>query len=171
MSEEQNGNGRQRPEKKQLAFCQEYVKDFNGAAAAKRAGYTGNMYTRSATASRLLKVDKVAGEIAAILQSRCMSNDEALSRLAEQGRGAHSKYIKKDGTVNIAKLVKDDKAHLIKKLKYDKLLGILTDIEFYDSQVALEKILRAGGAYKDKGDSATLSLTVNYTGNANPDNL
>ena len=160
MSDEQNGNGRIRPEKKQLAFCQEYVKDFNGAAAAKRAGYTGDVYSRSATACRLLKIDKVKGEIAAILESRCMSVEEALARLAEQGRGAHSQYIRKDGTVNFKKLIKDKKSHLVKKLKYKG--GALVDIEFYDSQAALNLILRAQGAYQDKIDLTSGGESITF---------
>jgi hypothetical protein len=162
MSEEQNGNGEQRPRRKQLAFCQEYVKDFNGAAAAKRAGYTGDVYSRSATACRLLKIDKVKSEIATILQSRCMSVDEALARLAEQARGAHSKYIRKDGTVNFEKLVKDKKAHLVKKLKYNKISGTLADIEFYDSQTAINLILRAQGAYQDKMDITSAGESITF---------
>jgi len=156
--DEQNDGNRQRPEKKQLAFCQEYVKDFNGTRAADRAGYTGDDATLAATASRLLKSDKVAAEIAAILQVRCMTVDEALMRLAEQGRGAHSKYIKEDGTIDTENLVKDDNAHLIKKLKYKD--GELVDIEFYDSQSALNLILRAQGAYQDNVDVTSGGDTI-----------
>lgn len=157
MSDEQNGNGRERPEKKQLAFCREYVKDFNGTQAAKRAGYGNNDDSLAVIACRLLRIVKIKDEIAELLRLKCMSTDEALMRLAEQARGAHSRYIKPDGTVDFAKLVQGDCAHLVKKLKYKG--GELVDIEFYDSQVALEKILRAGGAYKDKGDTVPVSVT------------
>lgn len=158
MNEEQKT--RERPEKKQLAFCREYVKDFNGAQSAKRAGYIGHGDTLAVTACRLLRSDRVKNEIADLLQSRCMQTDEALMRLAEQARGIQSRYIGPDGKLDLASLVRSDCAHLIKKLKYKN--GELTDIEFYDSQAALEKILRAQGAYKDKGDgiNVTIPLTI-----------
>lgn len=154
MNEEQKT--RERPEKKQLAFCREYVKDFNGAQSAKRAGYIGHGDTLAVTASRLLRSDKVKNEIADLLQSKCMQVDEALMRLAEQARGIQSRYIGPDGKLDIAGLVRDDCAHLIKKLKYKD--EQLADIEFYDAQVALEKILKAGGAYQGKGEAPLISV-------------
>ena len=45
--------------KKQRAFVLEYPVDFNGAAAAKRAGYQGNDAALAVTASRLLRHPKV----------------------------------------------------------------------------------------------------------------
>lgn len=149
---------RVRPDRKQLAFCREYVKDFNGTQAAKRAGYGNNNDSLAVIACRLLRIVKIKEEIAELLRLKCMSTNEALMRLAEQARGAHSRYLGPDGKVDFEKLVRNDCAHLVKKLKYKD--GQLVDIEFYDAQAALEKILRAGGAYKDKGDATVINLTV-----------
>lgn len=171
MSEGQNDNGKERLSQKQLAFCREYVKDFNGAQSAKRAGYAGHGDTLAVTASRLLRSDKVKNEIADLLHSKCMQVDEALMRLAEQARGIQSRYIGSDGKLDLARLVQGDCAHLVKKLKYKN--SELVDIEFYDSQAALNLILRAQGAYQDKVDltSAGQPLIVNYTGNASLNEL
>lgn len=150
MSEEQGGNDKERLSQKQLAFCREYVRDFNGAQAAKRAGYQGNGDVLAASASRVLRLVKVKNKIADLLQSKCMQVDEALMRLAEQARGIQSRYIGKDGKLDLVRLVQDDCAHLIKKLKYKD--SELADVEFYDAQAALNLILRAQGAYQDKVD-------------------
>lgn len=66
-----------------------------------------------------------------------MSADEALIRLSEIARGEWSHYVTRDGTVDIAKLVEDGKAHLISEIR-DTKEG--RQYRFCDMQAALVKI-------------------------------
>lgn len=134
----------------QSAFCLEYVKDFNGTRAAERAGYTGKDNSLAATSSRLLRTDKVKARVEALVKEKCMGVDEALARLAEQARAEQMLYLGGDGAVDLEGLIAGGKAHLVKGTKWDKDGNLI--IEFADTQAALDKILRAGGAYKDNLD-------------------
>lgn len=117
---------------KQQLFILEYVKDFNATRAAVAAGYA----ERSARTlgHRALNDPEVAEEIRRLISDRVIGADEVLVRLSEQARAAHGAYIKEDGDVDIAKLVKDGKGYLIKKIKETRY-GL--EIEFYDAQTAL----------------------------------
>jgi phage terminase small subunit len=81
-------------------FCEEYIKDFSGARAAARAGYSGDVATLSATASRLLNDDNVARYIAELSRNALMrSKIQVDVILAEAARIA---------TVDIAEAFNDD---------------------------------------------------------------
>lgn len=122
------------------AFVAEYLKCWNASEAARRAGYSEA--TASEQGSRLLADVNVSAEIARRKAEMLMSADEIMARLTEQGRAAYAPYIRTDGTVNIADLVLDGKAHLIKKIKFGKS-GL--EIEFYDVQAALALLAKARG--------------------------
>ena len=66
---------------KQEAFCREYLKDFCGAAAAERAGYSPRHSEKQAW--NLLRDPRIAGRIQAF---RDASNDETVMSLAEAKR-------------------------------------------------------------------------------------
>lgn len=120
---------------KQRVFIAEYTKNFNATRAAIAAGYSEHT-ARSIGQENLTKPD-VAAEIESIIAERCMGKDEVLLRLAEQARAEYSAYIKEDGTVDTANLVKAGKAHLIKGIKETKYGK---DIEFYDAFAAQVQI-------------------------------
>jgi len=119
----------------QRAFADEYLKDFNATQAAIRAKYSEK--TAYSQGQRLLKHVEVAEYIEARLSDITMSANEVLLRLAEQARGEHGRYIHEDGYVEIDKLVKDGKAHLIKAVKPGQWGTVY---EFYDAQSALALI-------------------------------
>lgn len=48
---------------RQIRFCHEYIKDLNGTAAARRAGYTGTDASLATEASRLLRNAEVKARI------------------------------------------------------------------------------------------------------------
>ncbi len=142
----------------QSAFCLEYAKDFHGTNAAGRAGYTGEYMTLAATASRLLKIDKIKARVAELVQERCMGVDEALARLAEQARSEQTLYLGADGTIDLERMITEGKGHLVKSTKWDKEGRLV--VEFEGAQSALDKILKAGGAYKDKGDGHVVNVVM-----------
>lgn len=77
---------------KQLAFVNEYLKDFNATQAAIRAGYSEKT-ARSIGQQLLTKLD-IAAEIRARVSELAMSADEVLLRLGELGRGTPGLFFK-----------------------------------------------------------------------------
>ena len=130
---------------KRRAFIGEYLRTFNATAAAIAAGYSEK--TAYSIGWEILRIPEVVAEIDRRLLERTMSANEALARLTEQGRGAHTEFVGADGRVDIAGLKAAGLGHLIKGTK-ETQYGLV--IEFYDAQAAIDKILRAHGAYVDR---------------------
>jgi phage terminase small subunit len=74
---------------KQILFCLEYVKDFNGYKAAIRAGYSEN--SAMSSSSRLLSYEKVQAYLRDIMQKvekkKIMDVQEIQERLTDMARG------------------------------------------------------------------------------------
>lgn len=92
-----------------------------------------------------------------------MGADEVLVRLSEQARAEYSQYFMPNGTVDLAKLIADGKAHLIKKVK-ETQWGL--QVEFYDAHAAKELIgkhhrLFADGPSGDENDPIFIKLDGN----------
>lgn len=137
---------------KQQAFVDEYLKCWNAAEAARLAGYSEHT-ARSIGHENLTKPD-IAEEIQRRVAERTMTADEVLTRLAEQARNEHGRYIAANGTVDLPMLIRDGKGHLIKGIK-ETAHG--KTVEFYDAQAALVHIGKHHGLFKD-------NLEVNVTG-------
>lgn len=137
---------------KRKAFVDEYFKDWNATQAAIRAGYSES--TAYSQGARLLKNVEIAEAIQEKINERAMSAEEVLDRLADQARGVDSSYY--NGALGMLyldaeKLIADGKAHLIKKVHYDKD-GDLSSVELYDSQAALVHLGRHHKLFTDKVD-------------------
>jgi len=128
---------------KRRIFIEEYLNCWNGAEAARRAGYK---FPRR-HASYLLTIPDIQAEIEQRIAEKAMGADEVLLRLSEQARGGHSAYIKPDGTIDLKQLIDDDKAHLIKGTRWDRSDNLI--VEFYDSQSALVHIGKALGLFTE----------------------
>ena len=143
---------------KQRVFIEEYLRSWNATAAARAAGYSERT-ARSIGHENLTKPD-IAAEIARRTAELTMSTDEALIRLSEQGRAVFTEYITAYGTVDIAALKTAGLGHLIKGVKEGKYGKI---VEFHDAQAAIDKILRACGAYVERREhQGELTLRVVY---------
>ena len=140
---------------KERVWLEEYLKCWNASEAARRADYAwpGKMGTR--------KLAKFEDEIQERIDQLVMSADEALVRLSELARGEWSGYIREDGSVDIAALVRAGKAHLVSKIR-DTPHG--KSIEFCDMQRALEQI----GSHVREGRSVALVTTAGTPGIADP---
>jgi len=138
------------------AFINEYLRDFNGAQAAIRAGYS----PRSARqhAHRLLTNDDILNEIRARLDEMQMSADEALKLHADIARGDLGDFLDPDTLIlDIRKAYKAGKTRLIKKLKQRTVTKLGKDesgedveihdmeIELYPADVAQDRLLRVHG--------------------------
>lgn len=114
-------------------FVEEYLRCWNGAEAARRAGYSSKRCT--VTASNLLACEEIKAAIEQRIAETAMSADEVLARLAEQARAVQMQYLEADGTVDLETLLADGYGHLVKGTHWDRN-GNLT-ITFHDAQSAL----------------------------------
>lgn len=153
---------------KQKNFVNEYLIDFNATRAAERAGYGGDDNALASAASRLLRNVKVAQKIRERLFKSAMRTDEALGILGLQARFDPGPFlILGDGTDPKIDLEKMRDAGLTATIKSITPTRTGTKIEFESRQGAIDKILRAGGAYQDRVDVTSkgepLRLEVIYT--------
>ena len=120
--------------KKRRVFVEEYLRCWNGAEAARRAKYK----YPDRQAYRLLRIVEIQELIQQRIQEKAMDADEVLLRLGEQARAEHAQYIRADGSVDLERLLKDGKGHLVKGTKWDRQGNLVVD--FYDAQSALVHI-------------------------------
>lgn len=140
----------------QELFVEEFIKCRKGAEAARRAGYSPK--TAKVQASRLLTNANLLAEIEERTKANGMGLDEALSRLAEMGRGTMEDFISftyepyPDFVLDLGKAKERGVLHLIKKLKYNK--DGLPEIELYGAEDANKFIaqLHKAGPTGNEGD-------------------
>jgi phage terminase small subunit len=117
----------------------------NATRAAKDAGYSED--TAYSIGHENLSKPEIRAEIDRQLRERIMSPEEALERLTQHATGAHSEYVNDDGKVDIARMVKDGKAHLIKSIKETKYGKVY---EFYGAQSAIQLMGKYHDLWSDK---------------------
>ena len=140
--------------RKRRVFIEEYLRCWNGAEAARCAGYK---FPRRQAFRLLTNVD-IKEEIKRRIDELAMQADEVLLRLAEQARGLNKDFFTIDGHIDALAILSADKTHLIKKTKQTKY-GL--EIELYDAQVALEKIGRAHGLFVERHErSGEVTLRI-----------
>lgn len=122
---------------KHQRFVDEYLTTWNATDAYQAAYPKVNRATARANGARLLANANIAEEIKQRVAERTMSADEVLVRLTEQARSDYAAYITPNGTVDMARLVNDGKAHLVKAIKETQHAR---NIEFYDAQAALMQL-------------------------------
>ena len=132
---------------KRRVFVEEYLKCWNGAEAARRAGYA---FPRR-RASVLLTNDDIKALIEERLVAMALDTNEVLSRLGEQGRGDWSQYIRitpvsHEPWLDIDQMREDGKLHLIKGFTVSDKGNV--KIEGYCSQSALVHIGKHLGMFK-----------------------
>lgn len=132
--------------RKRRAFLEHYLQCWNGREAARRAGYAERGARERA--HELLSHPEMQAAFRERLESLTMGTDELLVRLAEQARAEYAIYLGANGSVDIAGMIADGKAHLIKGTKWDAR-GNLT-VEFHDAQRALELIGKHLGMFRDR---------------------
>jgi phage terminase large subunit len=139
------------------AFIEHYFAcGFNASEAARRAGSPDD--TAGSDGWRFLHEKEIQEEIQRRFELMHMSADEALKLLAEHARGDLGDFINDDGSLNLAEARKKRLTHLIKSFgKRPTKSGTSYRIELYDSESAVDKILRVHGKYQD-------SLNLNPSG-------
>lgn len=154
---------------RQRVFIEEYLRCWNATEAALRAGYSER--TAYSIGQENLKKPEIAAVIEFRLAEKHLSSDEALSLLADMARGDLGEFMDVTPSGFVLDLLNDDgsrkNTRLIRKIK-QKVTTFLakkesdedreiieTEIELYDAQAAIDKVLRVAGKYKD-----TLDLNV-----------
>lgn len=151
---------------KEHAFIEHYLACWNGAQAARDAGYSPK--TAKEQASRMLTKVNVQEAIQVRLAELKMSADEVLARLTEHARGSLADFIdvaqpsidledagdmdEAHATVsgwrlNLAKAEHAGKLHLLKKLKSGQWGP---EIEIHDAQAALALLGKHHKLFTDK---------------------
>lgn len=155
--------------KKQEIFVNEYLQCFNGAEAARRAGYSEK--NARDTASDLLANPDISRHIQSRLNEVHMSADEALKLTADIARGDVTEFITGFGNIDIDAVRKSGKGRLIKKIKQktvtkigkgesDEDVEILeTEIELYPADAALDKVLKV---HKKYSDAPTVNINMSW---------
>jgi len=140
---------------RQKIFVEEYLKSFNAADAARKAGYSERT-ARAIGAENLTKPD-IAAAIRARLDERAMSADEVLDRLADQARNSIDDFLDDDGRLDLLKARAAGKLHLVKKLSSTQQ-G--TTIELYDAQAALALLGRTHKLFVDRSENVNRNTTI-----------
>ena len=135
---------------RQEIFIAEYVRCWNASEAARRAGYNGQS---NSVGSQLLANISIAQEIERRKALLIMAAEEVAVRLTEQAKASYAEYFNEFGGVDLDRLLKDGKGHLIKKIKPTKE-GI--EIEFYDAQAALALMAKINGQLRDRTEVSGL---------------
>jgi phage terminase small subunit len=147
--------------KAQEVFVSEYLQCFNATEAYSRAYPKAKRTTAGANGHELLKKAEIQEAITERLSRVHMSADEALKRLADMARGDVTEFISPLGAFDMDAVKAAGKGHLIKKIKQRTITKIGkgeadedtevhdTEIELYDAQSAIEKILKVGGKLPD----------------------
>jgi phage terminase small subunit len=125
---------------RQQAFVVEYLNCLNATEAAKRAGY--GEAGASVRGHENLRHPEIKKAIEQHFSASVMTAEEALALFSEQARAEYSKYFREDGSVDLAKMIRDGKGHLIKSIK-DTKYGKY--IEFHDPVSARETLARILG--------------------------
>lgn len=123
----------------QQIFVTEYLTCRNATEAARRAGY-GSPIQRG---HENMNHPEIKAVIEQSFAASVMTAGEVLALFAEQARAEYAQYIREDRTVDVAQMVRDGKAHLIKSIKHTRTGHV--NVEFHDPVAAREIIARVHG--------------------------
>ena len=156
---------------KQQAFINEYLQCWNGAEAARRAGYSER--TAGKQAWQMLQLPAVKTEIEERLEEHTMSANEVLVRLTRQARADIGDYLVVYGGNIDIDLVSAKEAHetdVIKKLTHRKKIytdsdgnvteDIHTQIELHDQQAAAVHLGRHYALFTDRVENRNLDIDL-----------
>lgn len=146
---------------RQNSFVNHYLEQGgNGAQAARLAGYAGDGDQLAVVASRLLASVKVRAELQRRLGKSIASADEVLERLTKQSRADIGQILQPDGSFDIKRARQRHQTDLLKKLKFDKDTGRVTEIELHDAKDATKTLAQFHGLLIERSESVNVNLNV-----------
>lgn len=149
---------------KQRLFVEAYLQCFNKTEAARRAGYQGDSVTLGAVGYENLKKPQIKKLVEQRIKEVCLSTDQALALLSAQASFDPGPYISigesGDPGIDLQALKNAGLTGAIKSIS-STANGVR--VEFESRQGAIDKILRAQGAYQDNVNiEGDVKLTVVY---------
>lgn len=127
--------------RKQRAFIEHYLANWNAAEAARKAGYSEKAAKQAGY--KLMQREDVQAAISARISELTMTADEVLIRLGDIARGSIAGFLTDEGRIDIASGLQAGQIHLVKRLKRTPTeYGEAVDLELYDRQAALVQIGR-----------------------------
>jgi len=148
---------------KQRVFVEEYLRCWNATEAALRAGYSER--TAYSIGHENLNKPEISELIQGKLEEIHMTTDEALALLAAHARGDIGEFmdvsragfnlelLDENGNrknTRVIKKIKQKTTTFIAKKESDEDREVHEiEIELYDAQAAIDKVLRVAGKYKD----------------------
>lgn len=144
---------------KQLAFIEHYLATWNGAEAARLAGYSEK--TAKEQASRMLTEVNVQDAITERLAELKMSADEVLVRLSEHARGSIAPFLRvtSDGEMRGFDLNPEQPLHLVRRATAttrrfkDESTEYTVTVELHDAQAALALLARHHGLLVERTET------------------
>lgn len=151
---------------KQEAFCQEYIKDFNGSAAAIRAGYKAR--SAKEQASMLLTKVNVASRIKELTSNTAKNNESLMAlikaelvKIAFANKKSVAKWNASGVTFRDSEELTDEEAASVSEVSETVTeSGGTLKIKQHDKVKALELLAKMEGAFAPQKieHSGTLSL-------------
>lgn len=141
---------------KRMRFAEEYVKDFNGAQAAIRAGFSSTGYTPHAKASELIRDPVVVGEIQRLMTERekrlNIDRDKIVLELARIAfLDVTTLYDEVTGDLkNFSDMTVQQKSLISGFTSYLGRFGVTKKVVFADKLKAMELLMRHLGMLNDK---------------------
>lgn len=129
---------------RQHVFVSEYLRCWNAAEAARRAGYSER--TARNIGYQTLQKPEIQDEINRRMAEIKMSADEVLVRLSEQARLDISQFVKPGGAIDWDAIKAN--GHLVKKVKHNA--GQNSEIELHDAQAALKLLGQAHRLFTER---------------------
>lgn len=155
---------------KQKRFVEQYCIHFNGARAAREAGYSEETSKQIATEN--LSKPYLKAAISERLQELTMTADEATKRLTDMARGSIESFLDIDENgrtiIDLSKTEAKSNLGLIKKIKQTKkefadgaIIEISNEIELHDQKDAILNLLKLHGKFVNKTDITTDGEKIN----------
>lgn len=140
---------------KQKSFCEEYIKDFNGAAAARRAGYSE--HTSERRAYDLLQLDYVREYleklISGVRERNRIEVDDLVQELQKIAFHDIGNLYDEKGKLRSIQEIKESVRRTISEIKVTEIpmkkgTKIVRETKTYNKLDAIEKLMRYLGAYE-----------------------
>ena len=152
--------------KKQLKFCQEYLKDYNATQAYKRAGYSANSdNTARVEGCKLLIKPNIKAKIAELSENVAKKTEievgNVIKEIANISFSNIQDYYKEDGNLKSLNELSREQAKCIKSMTPLKDGGF--KIELYDKNSSLDKLMKYFGGYEAHNKQKVVESAVDYT--------
>lgn len=128
---------------KHKVFVDHYLQSFNGSEAAREAGYA---HPRQEAYNLLHNHDGVREAIREQLEVLGATREEAMARVSLIARTSMDDFLDESGRVDIAKARTLGRLGAIRKMKFDRETGVITEVELYSALEANTTILKVTGA-------------------------